>query len=674
MPLRTYLTTPIYYVNDRPHIGHAYCTVLADAARRWHALLGDQTYFLTGTDEHGQKVQEAAQKRGVDPQAHCDEMHLSFKELWPTLGCEPNQFMRTTQPRHKAVVQKALQKLWDNGQIEARTFEGWYCIPCERYWTEKDLQDGKCPSCQREVVRLAEKNYFFAMSRYQDRLRSAIESKQIEILPANRANEVLGFLREPLHDLCISRPKARLSWGIELPFDKDYVTYVWFDALLNYASGIGFLDAEPPALPEQWPEPALSGHDNFEAWWPNVTHLLGKDILTTHTVYWPTMMMGLAEAFGLPHTAWLPRRFVVTGWWLQGDVKMSKSLGNVVSPLDMKDRYGWEVLRWFLLREMPVGQDANFSEAALLRRNNSDLANDLGNLLQRTVALCDKSFGGLVPASLPLADTPSLLALRNILDTLLDRAGVTVPGDPSLPSVEPIAQTVRSFRLHKTLADVLALLGALNAVLSLEKPFSVVRDDPQRAGAVVYLVLDGLRIAANLLQPVLPSKAPEILRRIGWQGGILPVADLAPGQLQSGSAVHAGPPLLPKFELPVAVPEAQAPEEKVESLVVDIDTFARSELRVGRVLLAEPVPKSSKLLRLLIDLGEAQPRQILSGIAETIAPADLLGRQVLVIANLPPRKMMGLESHGMLLVAEDETGKRVALHPARDVPAGAGVH
>ncbi len=698
MPQRFYVTTPIYYVNDKPHIGHAYCTILADVAVRAHRLLGDETYFLTGTDEHGQKVQEAAAKRGIDPQAHCDELHAAFKSLWPQLLCAPDQFIRTTEPRHKAVVQRALARLYERGLVVPREFEGWYCVPDERFWTEKELAGGNCPTCGRQVVRLKEKNWFFLMGQFQQPLREAIQSGAIAIHPASRANEVLGFLDKPLQDLCISRPKSRLSWGIELPFDPDYVTYVWFDALLNYATAVGFLDADPPTDGAQWPEPRLAGDGNFDGWWPHVAHFLGKDILTTHAVYWPTMLMGLAQAFDRPIDAWLPRRFVATGWFLVDNTKMSKSLGNVVSPLGLAERMGPEVLRWFVLREMVVGLDANFSEEAVLRRNNVELANDLGNLVQRTVALVEKWFGGRVPPpSGSEPTTPAQKAVREVAELLLRPATAADVADPVWTGdrLAPATVTIRSFRLHRLAADGLALVGRLNELIQHDAPFRTVRDNPAAAAQTLYCALEGLRIAATLLQPILPASAPEILRRIGAGETLIALPDLRWGQLAPDSPVAGGAPLFAKYEPAVAPalatqvqPPASATPPVAESLApppevlvkveavrpdVSIDQFGALDVRVGTVTLAEPVPKSSKLLRLLVDLGEAAPRQILSGIAESFGAGELVGQQVLVLANLAPRKMMGLQSHGMVLVSEDALGRRVLVQPARPVNPGAGV-
>ena len=367
-----YITTPIYYVNDEPHIGHAYTTILADVLAGYHRLLGDDTYFLTGTDEHGQKLPEAAKKNNMEPQQYCDQIVERFKAAWKVLNIKNDDFIRTTEKRHTSVVQQILQKIYDNGEIYAADYEGWYCVPDERFWTEKDIVNGKCPECDRPVTKLNEKNYFFKMSAYQEWLIDYINSHPGFIQPEFRRNEVLGFLRQPLGDLCISRPKARLSWGIELPFDKDYVCYVWFDALINYISAIGY----------------NTDQAMFDRRWPAV-HLIGKDILTTHAVYWPCMIkaMGIAQ----------PRNIFAHGWWLSGDSKMSKSLGNVIKPFVLAEKYGTDPLRYFLIREMTLGQDSRYSDESFVSRYNSDLANDLGNLLSRVNKMIQSYCQSVVP-------------------------------------------------------------------------------------------------------------------------------------------------------------------------------------------------------------------------------------------------------------------------------------
>jgi len=368
-----YVTTPIYYVNDRPHIGHAYTTIFADILRKYHSLFGFDTYLLTGVDEHGQKVSEAATRKGISPQEHCDLMAPAFENLWKSMKVDYNRFIRTTDKDHQELVVTLLQKIYDQGDIYTKNYEGWYDISDEIFYMEKDLVDGKSPA-GHEVQKVSEKNYFFKMSEYQKQLIEYIKEHPKFIFPENRKNEVLGFLKEPLEDLCISRPKSRVPWGIEMPFDKDYVTYVWFDALINYLTGIGY------------------GRDqaHFEKFWPQSHHIIGKDILTTHAVYWSTMLMALGIS--------LPRRIIAHGWWLYENSKMSKSQGNVVSPLDMRDSYGDDVFRYYLANEMGLGQDANFTEALLVTRHNADLANDLGNLYNRIHKLSEKYFAGKIPS------------------------------------------------------------------------------------------------------------------------------------------------------------------------------------------------------------------------------------------------------------------------------------
>ncbi len=675
MSQRFYATTPIYYVNDKPHIGHAYTSILADTTRRFRRLFGDQTYFVTGVDEHGQKVQQAAVRRGVEPLAHVNELHRAFKELLPEIGCEPEQFIRTTETRHARVVQRALQQLWDKKLIEAREFEGWYSTSEERFWTEKDLVDGKCPISGNLVIRLKEKNYFFLMSRYQDRLIEAIESGAMRILPASRANEVLGFLREPLLDLCISRPKARLSWGIELPFDTEYVTYVWFDALLNYVTALGGLGAESDNSDELGPDapPVLDGESTFTSWWPGVTHFLGKDILTTHCVYWPAMLMALE----LP----VPANYVAHGWWMVDSGKMSKTTGNVVSPLSLKDKYGAEVLRYFLMREMAVGQDANFSEEALVGRNNADLANDLGNLVQRTLAMVVRNFDGHVPGAstkLPKGEVlQSAIALGRYLVHGQEADGKAA----NAPQCSPVRESIEQMRMHVALADVMVLVQRLNQVLAADAPFKVVKTDPAAAAVTIYNVLCGIRIAANLLSPVMPHRCAEILRRIGCPDGPIPLAKLNWEDLPAGAEVVQAEPLFPKHEfVPEGGVEAPKGKKKKKSKTpeladgeVDFPTFLKMDLRVGQVNAVEAVPKSKKLLRLEVDLGELGIRQILAGVKGAIEEDSLLGRRIVVLANLPPRKMMGLMSQGMMLVAEDADGKLSPLGPADDMAPGSKI-
>lgn len=504
-----YITTPIYYVNDVPHIGHAYTTVIADVLARFHKLFGEDTYFLTGTDEHGQKVQEAATKRGYQPQAHVDELVKRFEAAWAELNIQNDFFIRTTMPFHKKVVQDCLQDLFDRGEIYLQEYEGLYSVSEEIFYTEKDLVDGKTPF-GNEVQRVKEKNYFFRMSKYQQALIQHIQDNPDFIRPDFRKNEVLGFLRQPLQDLCISRPKSRLSWGIELPFDRDFVTYVWFDALLNYVSAIGYKQPGKEEL--------------FRRYWSGAVHLLGKDILTTHAVYWPTMLMAL----GVP----LPKTLFAHGWWLMGEnKKMSKSLGNVVSPLDLKNVVGVDGMRYFLTRDIFLGNDAQFSYELVTGRVNSELANNLGNLLSRSLNLVEKFFGGKIPS--PSCKADSSIALRN--------AALTV--------AEKVRKDILAFSPNTAIGHVVDLLTQANKYMEERAPWKMAKEDLLGAGETLYNSLEVLRISGILLSPVIPTKSKELLDRIGWSQ---PADFSSAGRwdlLKEGASVTKGDPLFPRVEV-----------------------------------------------------------------------------------------------------------------------------
>lgn len=628
-----YITTPIYYVNDRPHIGHAYCTILADVLTRFNKAFGRETFFLTGVDEHGQKVEEAAKRRGMTPLAHCDDMQTHFRSLWPTLDIQHDDFIRTTEERHEKVVQQALARLWEKGEIYRGEYEGFYSPRVEKFFTEDELVDGKCPETGGEVFKLKEANYFFKMSAYQERLIRHIEENPDFIVPQSRRNEILGFLRKPLQDLCISRPKSRLSWGIELPFDRDYVTYVWFDALLNYTTAVGLYTDDA----------------RFAKWWPRVRHLIGKDILTTHSVYWTTMLM----AMDLP----LPHQIIAHGWWLVDGGKMSKSEGKVVSPLDMKAKYGTDSLRYFLMREMVVGLDADFSEEAFLKRHNYELANDLGNLANRLVKFAAARMGGVVPA-------------------VGEGSGFAVDADlrdEAVKTVEKVRQLVGDLRIETAIEVTMNFVRRINRYVSETEPFKVIADDPAKAGAAVYNALEALRWALNLLAPVMPSKTAELLVAIGAGGPLATFAELEWGGLKPGSALNLPNPPFPRHDVPdFAAPVAQA-VPKVEENLLGYDDFAKLDLRIGTVLATEAVAKSDKLLKMSVDLGEAEPRQIVAGIAQAYPNvAGLVGRQFVVVANLQPRKVFGILSNGMILAAHDPDGLSV-LGPDRKVSAGSKI-
>ena len=506
-----YITTPIYYVNDIPHIGHAYTTIAADILTRFKRLEGYQAFFLTGTDEHGQKVEKAAQERGVDPKAHCDEMVKRFQSLWQRFNISNNDFIRTTEVRHKEVVQKILQDLYDRGEIYQDSYEGWYCVPCERFWTEKDLIEGKCPDCLREVVEISEKNYFFRMSKYQSWLIEHIEKNDRFILPSSRRNEILGFLRAPLEDLCISRPKKRLRWGIEIPFDTDYVTYVWFDALINYVSGIGY----------------GSGDNSFSDFWPQAIHLIGKDILTTHTVYWPTMLRGT----GLTP----PKMVFAHGWWTVEGKKMSKSLQNVVEPNRLIDIYGVDAVRYFLMREVSFGMDGDFSHSAMVHRINSDLANDLGNLFSRALSMVIRYFDG----NIPIPSSPKEIDQRL--------------QEVSLKVLAQLPQQMNDLSFNKALTTLWEIVSASNKYIDETAPWSLAKEekDRPRLSTVLYQTLESLRIIALLLAPFMPSTSEKMWSQLGMEGSLWEQnleENVKWGGLKPGRRVAKPTPLFPRID------------------------------------------------------------------------------------------------------------------------------
>lgn len=504
-----YITTPIYYVNDKPHLGTAYCTLTADVLNRYHRLFGEESFFLTGTDEHGQKVQQAADARKMTPQQHCDDMVKNFKTAWEGLNIDYSFFFRTTADTHTAVVQKCLQKLWDKGDIYEAAYEGWYSVSEEIFYTEKELVDGKSPT-GKEVQKIQEKNFFFKMSKYQQALIDYIHANPKFILPDFRRNEVLGFLKQPLNDLCISRPKSRLSWGIEIPFAKDYVTYVWFDALLNYATAVGL---EQPGREADW-----------KKWWIDggAVHLLGKDILTTHAVYWPTMLMAL----GIP----LPKHLFAHGWILNRDnAKMSKSAGQVVSPIDARDLIGLDNLRYVLVRDVHLGNDAPFALDLVESRVNSELANNLGNLLSRTSNLVEKFFAGKKPP----------LGAHDELSKQIEEECLKLPGT--------VQKEIEDFRPSFALEQIIHLLTLANKYMEAKAPWKMAKENLEGAGHVLAVTLEVLRVSAVLLSPVMPGKCQELLERIGATESSFASLKRWP-LLKDGTPITKGDPLFPRVD------------------------------------------------------------------------------------------------------------------------------
>jgi methionyl-tRNA synthetase len=641
MPRPFYITTPIYYVNARPHLGHAYSTICADVIKRFHTMVTDETFFLTGTDEHGDKIMRAAKKENLTPRAYVDQISALFRNLWPQLNISNDYFIRTTDPEHIAVVKTVLQKIYDQGDIYFSEYEGKYCFGCERFYTERELVNGKCPDHETEPEIIKESNYFFKMGQYQQWLIDHIQAHPDMIRPERYRNEVLSFLREPLDDLCISRPKSRIQWGITLPFDKDYVTYVWFDALINYISAIGYPD-DP----------------RFKKFWPVVQHIVAKDILKPHGIYWPIML----KAAGLP----VYQHLNVHGYWNVAQSKMSKSLGNVVDPLQMMTLYGLDAFRFFLMREMVFGLDAGFNEEALVQRINSDLANDLGNLFSRVITMAHKYFQGVVPEADPAKER----------ELALDMEGKTAR------AIATFSQEMENFAFHKALAGVWELINQMNKIIDVTAPWELAKNkscQPQLQ-AVIYHLLEGLRVISGLIYPVMPGTAATMQKHLGCAAEQpFYKMDRIKGwkQLAPGTRLPKSTTLFPRVELkkdtdghmPNTAIKGLQPELKPE---ITIEDFLRVDLRVGRVVSAEAIARAKKLLKLEIDLGEPELRTLVAGIAGSYAPAELIGRQVIVVANLKPAKLMGVLSKGMLLAASFEE-QSVVLTLDKEVKPGAPI-
>jgi len=638
-----YVTTPIYYVNARPHLGHAYTTILADSVNRMHRMLRDQSFFLTGTDEHGDKIVQAAEEQGQHPQEYVDAISREFRELWPRLGVEPDGFVRTTEAEHVRCVQRFLQTVYDNGDIYFGEYGGHYCFGCECFYTEKELEDGLCPDHRKEPTYIRETNYFFRMSKYQDWLREYIQEHPEFIQPEQYRREILAMLRQDLDDLCISRPKSRLTWGIELPFDSDYVTYVWFDALINYVSALG------------WPDGEL-----FAMYWPRAHHLVAKDIIKPHAIFWPTML----KAAGIEPYQGLR----VHGYWTVDEAKMSKSLGNVVEPLAMRDKYGLDAFRYFLLREMQFGHDGSFSEEALVNRFNADLANDLGNLFNRSLSMLHKYCSGRVPEAHDPAEE----------DLVLMESGIK--------GLAAFVEDFADFRVSRGLASLWEFVRDLNKYIDATAPWSLNKQgQTERLATVMATVAGGLRKVALALWPVMPRASERMLEQLGLQPD--PATEDFQREIKEWHPVPPGTEVAKKSNLfprqEVRVQEAAGAEAATASArgasseselaqPVDFSDFQKLDLRIGRVLAAERVPKADKLLRLEVDVGEADKRQIVAGLAESFEPEGLVGRQVVVVANLKPRKIRGQTSQGMVLAVHDQAGLQL-VEPAGDVQPGSKV-
>jgi len=650
-----YVTTPIYYPSDRLHIGHAYTTVAADTIVRYKKMRGFDTMFLTGSDEHGQKIERKAAEAGKSPKEYVDEIVATFKDLWQRLGIEYDYFIRTTEDRHEEVVQRIFQKIYDNGDIYKGKYEGWYCTPCEAFWLERQLGEERvCPDCGHPVEWVEEESYFFKLSKYADRLLEHIKNNPDFIQPESRRNEMINFIEQGLEDLSVSR--TTFDWGIPVPLDDNHVIYVWFDALSNYITAIGYLTEE----------------ENFNNYWPADLHLVGKDILRFHTIIWPIILMAL----DLP----LPKQVFGHGWLLTKEGKMSKSKGNVVDPNMLLDDFGVDPIRYYLLREVAFGTDGAYSTEALIQRINSDLANDLGNLLNRTISMVEQYFGGVVPEAGPVEEVDNDLK------------------EYALKTLEVVAGNMEKLKYTVALEELWNFIRRTNKYIDQTTPWLLAKDQTQQArlGTVLYNLLEALRIIAGLLKPFMVETPYEIGKQLGIPDIIEETTweDLQKwGVLPAGIRVNKGEPLFPRIDMEeyfenlekkVAGDKPENDEEtkahgktekapkKPQKDLISFDDFSKLDLRVAEIIEAENIEKSNKLLKLQVDLGD-EKRQLVAGIAKHYQPREIIGKKIIIVANLEPATIFGVKSNGMILAASNKEGDLTLTTVAGDIQNGSRV-